>query len=267
MKMDKNELSQYINELRRKNPEYRTNTYLPLNVIEDKIEKGIMIPVRSDDLLLLIEPDDDLMRIHFYARNKAAIQSIPSIIEKKYTDLGRFTIDIIGKDDQLSEMNQILTEVGMKHVYRFIRMSTKQPNFPKLRDIKVEDATLADLDEIIEILRTEFETIYSHFPTIEEFRQDCEKGYIQVIRDEGKIAAFSHCDRSSNLTHWHRYLITRPEARGKGYGNRLYRYTFEQMPKNGMIYLWVGTYNKVIDQYLKLGYIHDGFSDDIYTLR
>lgn len=266
--MNQNELSQIINNLRRKNPEYKTNIYLPLNIIEKKIESGSICPIQTDDLLLLVEPDDDLMRVHFYARNKTAIKSIPSIIEsQKYADLERFTIDIVGKDDQLAEMNLILTEAGMKHVYRFIRMSTKQPIFPKLKDIKVENATLEDLDEIIEILRTEFETIYSHFPTMDEFRQDCEKGYIQVIRDEGKIAAFSHYDQSSRLTHWHRYLITRPEARGKGFGNRLFRYAFEQMPENGMIYLWVGTYNKVIDWYHKLGYVHDGFSDDIYTLR
>ena len=74
--MNKNELNEFIKELRRKNPEYSTNLYQPIDLVEEKLQTGIMWLITTTDLLFLVEADNDLSRIYFCARNHKSLKSI-----------------------------------------------------------------------------------------------------------------------------------------------------------------------------------------------
>ena len=81
--MNKNELNDFINGLRHKNPDYRTNLYQRIDLIEEKILCGNMKITTTADLLLLTEADDDLTRVYFCSRNETGLQTIiPSLSSK-----------------------------------------------------------------------------------------------------------------------------------------------------------------------------------------
>lgn len=261
--MNKNELNNFINELRRKNPAYCTNLYQSLDLVEEKIRSGQMECRTTANLLLLSEADDDLTRIYFCARDEDALRTI---IPNINSDLSKIVIDVIGRGERLENLSSALCNCGFQRAFRFIRMSTKTTILPEVEETTVEQATHKDAKEIDEIIRTTFETTYAHIPNISEIEADCEKGFVHVVREGSEIAAMAYIAIENQLTHCLRYFIARPEARGKGYANRLLRYGFEQLPPNGLFYLWIGTYNPTIKKYEKYGLKHDGLIDDILTI-
>ena len=261
--MNKNELNDFINELRRKNPAYKTNLYQSLDLIEEKIRSGNMKITATTDLLLLTEADDDLIRVYFCARDTASLRTI---ISNLASDPTKTVIDVIGRGDKLEELSAVLCDCGFRRAFRFIRMSTKMPILPDVIVSAVETAERKDAPEIDRIIRSTFETTYAHIPDLHEIADDCEKGFVHVVREGDGIAAFAYIEIENQLNHCLRYFIARPEARGKGYANQLLRHGFEQLPQNGLFYLWIGTYNPTIRKYEKYGLKHDGLIDDILTI-
>ena len=261
--MNKNELNKFINELRRKNPEYSSNLYQPIDLVEEKLQTGTMWLITTTDLLLLVEADNDLSRIYFCARND---ESLKSIIPNLNTDPQKTVMDVVGRGEKLEDLSNTLCNYGFQRSFRFIRMSSKTPTLPDIEIKNVETAIREDAFEINQIIRSTFETTYAYIPNLDEIEEDCEKGFIHVVREDNKIAAFAYIAIENHLNHCLRYFIARPEARGKGYANQLLRHGFEQLPPKGLFYLWIGTYNPTVKKYEKYGLKHDGLIDDILTV-
>ena len=102
--MNKNELNNFINELRRKNPAYCTNLYQSLDLVEEKIRSGQMECRTTANLLLLSEADDDLTRIYFCARDEDALRTI---IPNINSDLSKIVIDVIGRGERLENLSSL----------------------------------------------------------------------------------------------------------------------------------------------------------------
>lgn len=262
--MNKVELSERINSLRRRNPEYRTNLFLSLDEIIDKINSGAIKLIDQDNLLLFLMQDDDLLRVYFCCKNEDAVRSIRTYIPK---NKGKPVIDVIGKGQDNKNLANLLVESGFKIGFEFIRMSTKSPILPAQLPKNIEFATSDDVHEINEIIRTTFESVYSHFPPVKELIKAIQAKEIQVVRQENQIAALAYIAKESARTHCLRYFIARPEYRGKGYANQLLRAGFENIPENGTFYLWIGTYNPTVQKYEKYGLTHDGLTDYILVIE
>lgn len=249
-----------INDLRRGNHEYITNIFSSieeLKVWACTSENQIII---TDDLLLLLVMDNDLVRVYFSARSISAIKQIHYLISCR----GKVILtDIIGKKPAIEDIKYALCNSGFSEDYCFIRMITRHPILPDAETDDVDYAHQYEISQIIYLLKTTFNSIYAHFPEEKEWLEAIEKKEVFVTRCHDKINAFAYVERINEKALCLRYFITASNYQGLGYGNKLLRFSLEQIPDKGYMYLWIGTYNPTIKKYKKYGFIQDDLYDYI----
>ncbi|MHC1773548.1 MAG: GNAT family N-acetyltransferase [Flexilinea sp.] len=219
--------------------------------------------MKKNQFVFLVE-EESLFRVYFAAKGFDSIKCIGKYFPQTEKSI---VVDIIGKGEQVVRFKDFMCSVGFEESYCFIRMAAKKDELHIISENGVQFAIVEEADQIIGIMKNTFDSVYSHFPPKEEIVNAIEREEITVIREDGKIAAFSFFEKVNKKTLCLRYFITKGDFRGKGYGNRLLHDGFLHIPDDGSVYLWIGTYNPTVQKYKKVGLTEDGLKDYILIYK
>lgn len=262
--MDYDGLIEKINNIR-KNKTYLTNAFFTMTQLNQLLEKDGTLIFESKELIVITEEQKDLIRTYFYAGNNVAIENIQYLVSNFKKPV---IVDIIGKDPKAKNLAQILINNGFKEYSVFVRMISDNPKIPKLSGNSViEYATKGDVDDIIKLLYSEFDPLFSHIPPLQDIICAIEKAEINIVRNRDEIAGLAFFEVISPHNVCLRYFIVDKKFRNQGIGNDLLAHAFNYHGDRVKYMLWVGTYNSAMKKYEHLNFRQDGVIDYILKLR
>lgn len=260
-----------INNLRKGNREYITNSVLSITDLDEIINQPKTIVIEKEDLKLVLQNEDDFFRLYFYSRNSEFLNQIPNELSLINKTIGTtkdkiIVADIVGKEDSSSVLSNLLQSNGFEKHSKFIRMRCKGPEvrYSKLYDVDFAEETEAK--SIHEMIINEFDPLSAHFPTLQEIKEGIIKKEICVVRHENKIVGVTYFEHVSSINVILRYFIVHKEFRGVSIGISLLHHEFQK--SNNVVYtLWVGDDNKAKDLYKRIGFCEDGLVDFILKYK
>lgn len=257
------EIIQQAGLMRRKSREYYSNAFFSATQIDDLLCSEKVSFTCEDDLILIFEEDRNLLRVFFYAENDESIKKIKSNIPAGTKTV---VIDIVGRDKEIENKANKLSDAGFCVYSKFLRMVCKQPIMPKSFGVeRIDLATQEDVAIINDLLWQEFDPIFAHLPTIAELQKAVEKKQITLIREQKDIAGFAFFEDLSPKSSVLRYFVVNSKYRGQNIGGALLYDKFSKSQSDTVFTLWVGSYNKTQFLYQKFNFRYDGLVDYILT--
>ena len=262
--MDCDELIQKINAIR-KNKSYLTNAFFTKPQLDTLLAKVGTHTLKSEDLLLLMVEETDLVRIFFYAVDNAALGEIKDLMPRLNKPV---VTDVVGKNPKAQALAHVLLDSGFEQYSVFVRMICNDPEKLDYVDKStVEYAKADDIDAIVELLYSEFDPLFSHIPLAEEIVVAIEKKEITVVRRRQELAGFAFFEVISPRNVCLRYFIVNKNYRRQGIGNALLAHSFAYHGEGIKYTLWVGTNNSAMNKYKRLNFKQDGMIDYILKFK
>lgn len=259
--MTAEEIFRWAGEARRGNRAYVSNAYYTVGQLKTFMEEKDVRVIADEDVILLLERDDGLYRLQFFARSLEALKTLPQLLPPLDQPL---VTDFVGREPAVGSQAEQLCTMGFAPCSVFVRMVCKQHQMPRSDGTeRVETACSEDAEAVHEMIAAAFDPLFAHIPSVEDLAQAIEKGEIRVIRAEGKLAAMAYFEKESEKYYVLRYFIVDPGFRGQNLAGALMYDRFSSAPEDTVYMLWVGTYNNAQSLYLKFGFQYDGLTDHI----
>ena len=262
--MDSVEFLQAVNILR-KNKTFLSNAILTRPQLDIFLSEKNTKVVTDEELLILLTNHKDYYRLYFYALDEKALKRIKEVIPKLDKPI---VIDVVGKLAQVESLSQKLNDCGFTNYSTFIRMTCNSvPNMDNVDCSEVCRAKKEDIGSILELLNSEFDPLFAHFPEQQALSDAIVKGEITVVRKQEKLAGLAYFEKTSATSRCLRYFVVNNDFRGQGIGNVLLANTFAYNPEITKYMLWVRTYNSAVNLYKKLNFVQDSILDYILVYR
>lgn len=187
------EIGTAMNLIRRSGGKVQTNYYNQCGR-----EQSAMPCWRTEKALAFAWQDNGITRIYFYAVDDAALEAVISC-----ADPGS-VIDFITKDKKKSANVFLQAGYRMHLEYGRFYIEPQDTTAKKVYDTLHEDETISqnifassygeraevtDAEEIDRHLREEFDSYEAHFYSLEQLRENIQKGWVWVAKQDGKIIA------------------------------------------------------------------------------
>ena len=262
--MSTEDIIKSINTLR-KSKAYVTNAFITKPQLDAMLAEERTQVIQGDDILLLLEEEPDLVRVYFYAADITSLQQIKCLLPKCGKPI---VADIVGKNPLAENLAKALIDKGFEQYSVFVRMTCGSPQMLDSADVScVEYAKNNDIEEICRLLYSEFDPLFSHFPTQNEIAAAVDKREIIVVRREQQIAGFAYFEVISSRHVCLRYFVVNSKYRRQGIGKALLAHAFTNN-NQGVIYtLWISTYNSTIELYKRLNFKQDAMVDYIMLYK
>jgi len=258
------EVSQFlgnVNELRRGNTEYITNSVFTPPQLDEILHNDDTKIYCGKDLQAIFIEEADVVRTYLYARNIKSLSELPDIVPDADKPV---IIDVVGKEAAAYPFASALCKQGFVNYSKFIRMICRQPSIRRYSETEKADyARLDESEQIQGLLRAEFDPLFAHIPTISELERAIAKNEISVIRSEGRIAGLAYFERISVVYVVLRFFLVLKKFRGQNIGGALLDKEFRLASEKTSYMLWIGDYNPVKTLYQNLGFAVDGMVDYI----
>lgn len=259
--MNAREIIQHAGDMRRASREYCSNAYFTVPQLEQLLLEKTVTVFAEKDLILLIEDEQELHRIYFFAENAVSIAKIPFLLP----DLEKPVIaDIVGREQQVQPTVEQLTNLGFAPYSKFVRMICRNPILPSDKNAeRVELAANTDIPAIERLLKKTFDPLFAHLPTYSELEAAVGKQEITVIRDMAELIGFAFFEKSGLKQKVLRFFVVDSRYHGQNIGGALLYHQFRNSLPETSYLLWVGTYNNAQSLYLKYNFQYDGLTDYI----
>ena len=243
-----------------------SNCFMMPSAAEMKIKSGKLYVKEITAGLLLLEDEGTFYRCCYYLRPDEEPELLElgkdAVIEFPYK--GEFNVKQARQEAQILAMGFALgRRSGMMSL-----SSDEAAHAFHLGGIPVpEDAIPEDTDEILGLLNSVFNPLYSFIPSADELRYKLSRKMLWVIRREGRIAAVLNSStdtRSASIDH----VCAAPDFRGMGYGSILIAHYHEIYRENVKKFQhWVDLDNEpAIRMYQKFGYKFEAKKANEYIL-
>lgn len=260
------ELFQFVRSI--KSSQMITNSVFTPPALQQLAERRKIDITIGQRAAVVYHPDEgNLLRLFFYAADQEALAEVVALTPPVPKDMVR-VCDVLGKESHLQKLRIEMQQAGFRFYARFQRMVCKELPTSSPYDLsQVELATLSDVSEIQEMLRTEFDPITAHFPRADEIERMIEQKDVFEIRDQGQIAGFSLFESRNRQVACLGYVITRPPYRGQHIARKLLMAKVLLYNESRYYYLWINELcHDAILTHEKNGFIKDGTYDDIFTI-
>lgn len=259
--MEVNQFLGNVNELRRGNVEYITNSFFTHPQLDEIFHNDDAKIYCGKDLQAIFIDEADVVRTYLYARNIQSLSDLPGIVP----DVGKpVMIDVVGKEAAAYPFACALFKQGFMNYSKFIRMICRQPTIRRYSETEKADcARLHEAEQIQGLLRAEFDPLFAHIPTIGELERAIAKKEISVIRSGGRIAGLAYFERISAVYVVLRFFLVLNNFRGCNIGGALLDKEFRHASEKTSYMLWIGDDNPVKSLYQNLGFAVDGMVDYI----
>lgn len=259
--MNAREIIQRAGDMRRASREYCSNAYFTVPQLEQLLLEKTVSVFAQEGLILLIEDEQELHRIYFFAENAASVAKIPAL----FPDSEKPVIaDIVGREQQVRPTVEQLTNLGFAPYSKFVRMICREPILPSDKNAeRVELAECTDIPAIECLLRETFDPLFAHLPACTELEAAVSRQEITVIREQAELAGFAFFEKSGLRQKVLRFFVVNPRYQGQNIGGALLYHQFRNSLPGTSYLLWVGTYNDAQSLYLKHNFQYDGLTDYI----
>lgn len=199
---------------------------------------------KTENVLLLFRKVNYIYNVYFYINGDGCI-NFPENCVVEIVDPDKKIIDFLGKS-------------GVSEVK--VRREMKLTSFDKLiSETKVSSACDNDINEIIKIIKDNFNDVYGRIPSLEELRND----KIFIAKDEmGNIEGLVHFKIFNSYSQ-----ISHVVSLKSGIGKKVVSGYINQEKDNFHEFrVWVNSDNdRAINLYLKIGYEFTGRKSVVYS--
>jgi ribosomal protein S18 acetylase RimI-like enzyme len=265
--MDSKIVVEIINDLRR-SKSCINNAYFTGQQLLDLLQKDTVTTYHEDGLLAIIETEDQLVRLYFYAGDSEKLSLLNNVSPNSEKPI---VVDIIGKHEKITEMVSIIEERTSLFLYNtYLRMICKEPVFKELKGDSsiVEYADPDDATDIYNIYTSTFDILTDHFPSFEVFQDAIGRKEIIVARLDNRIVGFHHYKNHSEKYLELKAEVISPEYRGQHLDSALWKFINEHCNNGTIFMLWHYESNKIADYlHQRYGFRYDGIVDYILVRK
>jgi ribosomal protein S18 acetylase RimI-like enzyme len=257
------DLERAMREVTRRGAGYSTSFFAPPEKIVVWADAGKLYVLRSEDALLILREDGDLLRIHHITSSPLALRAALA----KLIDHPRnrpLVADLVGRPQDLLDVQAAYQDSGFHCHARLDRMQYRGiPSHASGEGTGAVVAVAGDAASIYEFMVRWLDPFSEQIQTREEVAAIVAAGKAMVVRDGDALAGFLIFETtglSTVLRYWH----VMPNCRGRGVGARLMRAFLSRFAESRRIVLWVLANNAdAIAKYEHYGYQSDGVEDRI----
>lgn len=261
------ELIGKIDHLRRGNKDFITNAFLPAQQLISMIDSGEITAITSSEgVIILLEEEQQLTRLYFYAANIESLRHIPLLIPQNINKA--VVTDIVGKNPIAAKLCAELEKYDFYKHNELIRMNRKNEAGVPGAASNVVLAGADDVNEIMDILYGEFDIYVSRLPTRQKVEEAVSKGEITIVTQQNMIAGLAYFVKLGERLKYLYQIAVRKNYRGRGIADDLLTYMFENTAKDTVFQLWVESKNSfAIRKYQKYSFVPDGLVDYIMLYK
>ena len=255
-------LQDKISKIRQNSSQFITN-YYP-NEAKDRflINNGRLELIEDNDVCIIVKKYNGFKHISFATSNlTSAINSIEQFLKK---DNSILVTDIIGLEEQTLEIQKEFENCDFElrlSLQRMLKIGVDENNRKDNENVVI--ASEKDLEDILDILQSNFDIYAEQIPEREELQDFINKKLIYLYKIEDEIAGlmiFELFPSSFYLRYWY----TSTKYRNRGIASSLYK---KAMFISGNIkrqMLWVVQDNKnAIERYEHYGFKKDKLIDKV----
>lgn len=258
------EIRNLIADVRNKRLGFITNFYLDEYKHTVWIQNGCFFYENIGNTLFLVKKSDTFINLFYNSTSSVALCCDLKSFKLKYFEMVTM-VDVVGRESQCSQMLELLKPVSFSEATSLSRMIRFTESMEYSGDSAVSVASLAEVNEINDLLHKFFDEKTEQIPYIDELYEYAKLGHILVCHQDGQLAGFVIYEMNST-TQFLRYWFTHPDFRNKKVGSRLLRKFFEDGKNTKRQLLWVLQSNKnAIMRYLHYGFKEEDMKD--YVLR
>ena len=240
-----------------------TNCMIPIS----QIEQGLIdkrYDIVSEHPLVLVESHTGFNQLYYFLES-GDIDSISGINNDLLLSYSPLYADITLKTDFQYE-GSVFSDLGFKPFRKYIRKSVVNSNLKIRRMMDTQFATLDNLNEIKNLLDSQFDLMADHIPTDIELAALIQRQQVLIIPINGVIAGtllFEDIGKRSYAS----ALCVSPDYQNSFVGYSLLADYFirHDMDKTRLFYLWVDEANVSVKKlHDRFGYRFDGLNNYIF---
>jgi ribosomal protein S18 acetylase RimI-like enzyme len=219
-----------------------------------------------ENAVIILKEEDQLIRLYFYVDDSETLQQIPQVLFRfKQKPI---IADIIERVKQREKLRDQLQKYSFHKHSTLIRMRSQAL---ENRNKKLSNVTLAKEDrvnEIMELLHSEFDVYISHLPDKAKLLRAIQNSEITLVIEQNQIAGLAYFERLGEKLIYLYQLVVDKRFRGQGIADILLMHQFNQLPNDVVCQLWVESNNfSAINKYEKYHFAPDGLVDSIMMFR
>jgi ribosomal protein S18 acetylase RimI-like enzyme len=237
-----------------------TNIYSlnPLETVKKLESKKSSIFLKKN-ALVIVEHTRQLKKTHFFM--EACEDSMEIFNDIELTSLNLELIE----DRRNKKFIESLSTYGFRAYGTLNRMTLKNRDKIKTQaTTKVEYANLGDINALSNLYKEYFDCAIDRIPDIFEIEGLVNNRLIICFKDVGDISAFASITLSPGISTLN-HLFVKPEFRGRGIGDYLFKSFLSLTSESRTARLWVMPNNiPAISMYQKYNFQFDGLKNLIY---
>lgn len=251
-----------VNEIRKGNKYFITNAFFNFKQLQSMFDmNNVVLKIKKSVIFILLE-EDNFIRLYYYAASLEELKEMLTLLPKHPNKT--IIVEVVGKKNQIKNCINELEKLNFGMYSKLIRMKRLGQECKKIEISNVRAASEDRINEIINILYSEFDTFISHLPTKEKVLKSIKNNEIMVVIEQQKIVALAYFENIGDKLLYLYQLVVDKSSRGKGLADNLLMYKFQNLTKDVTCQLWVEECNQhARHKYAKFNFVPDGIVDYI----
>ena len=262
------DINRAVNSIRKKKGTWYTNFYLSREECNEYISNGTLSLAIFKSSILILKEEARFYTLYFATSDVYDFRvTLQQFSKNIHSDC---VVHVLYMECIPNDIINALHSIGFKKRVRYERMLLKKQysildSFPS----NLIFAQLCDVDEIYDILYTNFDEYSDCLPTKYEIGKGIKSQQDDIVLlkgDTGRIINIFWFKRQGKSVLW-KYWVIRPEYRDKGLGKKLVKYILSRYSDAVRVILWVRDNNpraKALHEHL--GFALDGLNDHVMCL-
>ncbi len=190
-----------------------SNCFFFPTAIQQKVDQGILLALKIQNGLLILEDMVDFYRCYYYLSN----DSLPEVVTLDKPAVVEFPFNGAMTPKQLVQVEKIYAmgfNLGREssQMTLDVQALTLETLLPVAYELSF--AQEADADAILEMLNKTFDKLYAFIPSKEELCRILKECHIWVLKDNGSIAALLHASQQKDYATIE-HLVVAEQYRGQ----------------------------------------------------
>jgi ribosomal protein S18 acetylase RimI-like enzyme len=241
---------------------FSTNFFLDRKRVELYINHNLLEWSIIGETLFIIKNQASFYSVYFCSVDLFHLKTDISGLRAKLSDKP-IVLEIIGKQEFVEALSQLLNTQGYNHYASLIRMVNVSGVTTGESNVKIVYPQIDQIDEILTLLNKYFDLYSEQIPLREELEAAFNSKKVRIHEDNNKIVGFLIFDITGVTAHL-KYWFTHPDYRDKKIGSQLFRDFIHETINSKRRLFWVMENNEnAIKRYIHYGFVKENMYDKI----
>lgn len=245
----------------------KSNCFLPLDIILQRIENGIIDIIEKDNVVLLIEKKVRFIQLYYFLRTPIVEDQVWLYLSEELQQYPNLSLHIVNKEQETDSV--VAKKLGFSYYKTYIRqqlINKDMKRFPE--SLNVEWAVKADREAVFNLVYQSFDVLADNLvdkPELE--KMICDQHVLKIGKNDELQGILIFED--TGIKSYIRAICVASQYQKKGIGySLLAKYWNDHLDNIRLFYLWVDKEKAyVINMYEKVGYKSDGLINHIYVRK